>query len=138
MSQFAAKEIGGRIALARNERGLTQDQLTELSTFSKRALQGWEAGANIPYRNMQELSLLLGRPVEWFLHGESPDEDDGLPRLELRLAELSDAVSALAQQFQEATEAVLTRLQEIERRLPSPSERAQPKAPGRRASGRPA
>lgn len=134
MSQLAAKEIGGRIALARNEKGLTQDELSDMASFSKRALQGWEAGSNIPYRQMQELSALLARPVEWFLHGESPEDVGSLP-LEPRLAELAGAVSALGVQFQEATTAVLARLEAIERRLPSPTAQARPKGAGRRVSG---
>ena len=38
MAQLQAKEIGARIALARNEAGLTQEEVTDLATFSKRSL----------------------------------------------------------------------------------------------------
>lgn len=81
VAQLEAKEIGERIAQARNEAGLTQDELVELATFSKRSLSDYERGATIPYRQMREISKLLDRPVEWFLHGDKVDESEALGRL---------------------------------------------------------
>ena len=75
VSQLEAKEIGARIALARKEAGLTQEQVSQMSTVSKRSLQNYEAGTTIPYRHMRELSAMFDRPVEWFLHGQLPEED---------------------------------------------------------------
>jgi len=81
MAQFEAKEIGARIALARREAGLTQEQLAELAPFSTRSLQNYERGEVIPYRQMRELSKILGRPVEWFLRGDDEEEQTTLERL---------------------------------------------------------
>ena len=69
MQRFEAQEIGERIKLARLERGLTQEELAEMSSFSKRSLQDYEGGLTIPYRHFRELSRLLNRPEEWFLYG---------------------------------------------------------------------
>lgn len=135
VSQLQAQEIGARIALARNESGLTQEQLADLGSFSKRSLQNWEAGVVIPYKSFEEISRLLRRPTDWFLHGELSEPDDEQPRLELRLAELADAIELLRRQFQEATLAVTTRLERIEALLPSRSASGLPRARGRRATG---
>lgn len=81
MAQLEAKEIGVRIAQARNEAGLTQEQLAEMSPFSYRSLQDYEQGVTIPYRQMREISKLLGKPVEWFLHGDDEDEQSILEQL---------------------------------------------------------
>lgn len=73
MQQFEAREIGARIKQARRERGLTQEQLAELASFSKRSLQDFEGGVTIPYKHLRELSRLLGRPTEWFLYGANQE-----------------------------------------------------------------
>lgn len=135
VSQLAAKEIGARIALARNEAGLTQEALTDMATFSKRALQTWEAGNVVPYRHMQEISRLLDRPVEWFLHGEQPHEVALESPVELRLAELVAALEAMSRQMDEATQLVSRRLELIEQRLPAMSSSAPPTGSDRRATG---
>lgn len=78
VSQLEAQEIGARITQARKELGMTQEEVAEVATFSKRSLQDYEAGVTIPYRHLREISGLLKRPVEWFLHGtpESPSNGD--------------------------------------------------------------
>lgn len=131
MSQLAAKEIGARIALARNETGMTQDEVAEVATFSKRSLQDYEAGNTIPWRHMQEISGLFRRPVEWFLHGEGPAAG---PEVD-RLAEVVGAVDALRRQLEDAASAVEQRLEEIERRLPGPNASDHPTGTGTPASG---
>lgn len=118
--QFEAKEIGQRIALARNESGLTQEDLAEMASFSKRSLQDYETGVTIPYKHMKEISRLLKRPVEWFLHGE-PDSakadaatiqslDGRLQALEARVSELAPA--ATVQEGFRALEAAISQLAE--------------------------
>lgn len=135
MSQLQAREIGARIALARNEAGLTQEEVTELATFSKRSLQDYEAGNTIPYRHMQEISRLLNRPVEWFLHGEKQVPEGSESPIEFRLAELVAAVDAMARQVEEGSRLVSLRLERLERRLQETTSSASPKGEGTRASG---
>jgi transcriptional regulator with XRE-family HTH domain len=134
MAQLQAKEIGARIALARNEAGLTQEEVTDLATFSKRSLQDYERGNTIPYRHMQEISRLLDRPVEWFLHGERPADASETP-VELRLAELAAAVEAMSRQLEDGSRLVAHRLEQLERRLQETSASATPRGAGRRATG---
>lgn len=92
MQQFAAGEIGARIAQARKERGLTQEELAGMSSFSKRSLQDYETGVTIPYRHLQELGRLLHRPTEWFLYGEDVESSSSmgerLDRIQEDIAEL--------------------------------------------------
>lgn len=99
MEQFAAKEIGGRIAQARRERGLTQEQLAGMCSFSERSLQDYEAGTTIPYKHLTELGAILGRKTEWFLHGDeqaSPDVEERLERIEAQLAKIHGLVARFA------------------------------------------
>lgn len=92
--QFEAKEIGRRIAEARTLAGLTQEDLAEMASFSKRSLQDYETGKTIPYKHMREISQLLGREVEWFLHGSEPIQDDRLEALEARVTSALEGVTA--------------------------------------------
>lgn len=98
VSQFEAIEIGARIAAARKEKGLTQDELAALCTFSKRSLQDYEAGVTIPYRHLVELGGILGRTPAWFLHGaDAKAEDPEAVRQAVRqeLAALADSVKRI-------------------------------------------
>ena len=135
MAQLQAKEIGARIALARNEAGLTQEEVTDLATFSKRSLQDYERGNTIPYRHMQEISRLLDRPVEWFLHGERSSPDQSESPVELRLAELAAGLEAMARQIEDAARLVSERLEAIERQLQETPASATPKGAGRPVTG---
>ena len=86
MAQLEAREIGARIQRARLESGLTQEQLAEMASFSKRSLQDYETGVTIPYRHLRELSKLLGREPEWFLYGEpDPPAEEPDSAVEARL-----------------------------------------------------
>jgi transcriptional regulator with XRE-family HTH domain len=81
MQQFDADAIGARIRQARNERGLTQDELAAMASFSKRSLQDYEAGTTIPYRHLRELGRLMNKPEEWFLYGDQTVGGVGEQRL---------------------------------------------------------
>lgn len=104
MAQLEAKAIGGRIQRARKEKGMTQEDVGDIATFSKRSLQDYETGVTIPYKHLRELSAILDRPVEWFLHGEPeatvPAEPTSAARLddiEAKLDRLTAAVEVLAE-----------------------------------------
>lgn len=91
VSQFEAQSIGARLAQARREAGLTQEQVGDVATFSKRSLQDYEAGVTIPYKHLRELGSIYKREVAWFLHGD-PDElsEDRLLGIEAQLVEALD------------------------------------------------
>lgn len=92
LSVFEPEDIGARIAAARREAGLTQEELAELAGVSTRSMQGYEAGAVVPYRHMGKLADVLQRPVAWLLHGEEAEDADTnadrLARIEIQLAEI--------------------------------------------------
>jgi transcriptional regulator with XRE-family HTH domain len=110
MTQLEGRAIGARIAQARRESGMTQEQVAEVATFSKRSLQDYEAGITIPYRHMQEIAALLKKPVAWFLHGE-PEERD-LDRLREELAETRGEVSGLREDLARIRDELLQRAQQ--------------------------
>lgn len=102
MQQFNAAEIGGRIAQARRERGLTQEELAGSGTFSKRSLQDYESGLTIPFRHLRELSQLLDQPVQWFLYGEDADVDvdERLERIETMLGAIAADLNDLRRRLE--------------------------------------
>lgn len=93
MSQLQAREIGARIALKRKERGLTQEELAAMASFSKRSLQDYENGVTIPYKHLAELGKLLATPSEWFMYGEDAAPADAISGLREEVAEIRDMLS---------------------------------------------
>lgn len=113
VAQLEAKEIGKRIAQARLEAGLTQEQLAEMAPFSYRSLQDYEQGVTIPYRQLREIGKLLDRPVEWFLHGE----DEEQPAVLELLAELDRKLDAIDRKLDGDRQAIEQRLLGLEEEL---------------------
>jgi transcriptional regulator with XRE-family HTH domain len=72
---FEGQKIGERIKQARNEKGLRQEDLADLINVSTRTIQGYELGETNQYRRLKVISEVLGRPVEWFLHGDLEQTD---------------------------------------------------------------
>jgi PAS domain S-box-containing protein len=62
--------IGRRIAQARKEAGLTQQELADRLLVTRRSVQGYESGAVVPYKRLNTLAEALGRPAAWFLAGD--------------------------------------------------------------------
>jgi transcriptional regulator with XRE-family HTH domain len=69
MAQLDAEGISARIREARLEAGLTQEQLADLLHVHKKTVENYEHGS-INYRALNHLSAIVGKPVEWLLHGE--------------------------------------------------------------------
>lgn len=95
VTQLEAKAIGARLALARREAGLTQEQVAEMSTVSKRSLQDYEGGVTIPYRHFRELSSIYDREVEWFLHGDREAKEPPTALLEEVAASVADLTEGM-------------------------------------------
>jgi transcriptional regulator with XRE-family HTH domain len=118
MQQLAAKEIGQRLALARKEAGMSQEDLAELVDVSKRSLQNHEAGTFIPYKHFRAYAEALNRPVGWFLHGDATPEEgaeDAVERIEtqvLELAAMREEDRAERERLQESVDLLLRRLGE--------------------------
>jgi transcriptional regulator with XRE-family HTH domain len=100
VAQLEAKAIGLRIKRARDEAGLTQEQLADLAVgFSKRSLQDYEAGTTIPYKHMQEIAALTGKAPEWLIHGDpepTRESEDALDRVHDRLTAIEARVLELS------------------------------------------
>ena len=125
VAQLEAKAIGARIARARKEAGMTQDQLVDVASFSKRSLQDYEAGNTIPWAHFGEIAELTNTPVSKLMHGE-PEKPP--INIELVLDRL-ERMEALELELRE----IRQMLQRIEGRLPGSggSETAsQPAHPG--------
>lgn len=101
LSVFEPEDIGARIAQARREAGLTQEDLGDLVGVSTRSLQGYESGDVVPYRHIGKLSDVLQRPAAWFLHGEATEDEatnsERLARIEIQLAEIRGLLAGEAQ-----------------------------------------
>lgn len=76
MSVFEPESIGARIAKARQEAGLTQEQLAALVGIVTRTVQNHESGTTAQYRHIKLYAAVLGRPEAWFIHGDADDEEE--------------------------------------------------------------
>ncbi|MGE5405774.1 MAG: helix-turn-helix domain-containing protein [Candidatus Saccharibacteria bacterium] len=73
------KEIGEKIQRAREDRGLSQEQLANLIGCSQSALSNYEKGKRRLYlTQLESLARVLDMPIEYFM--ESRPEDDQVPQ----------------------------------------------------------
>jgi DNA-binding XRE family transcriptional regulator len=75
------RELGSRIARARAAAGLTQQELGDRLGVTRRSVQGYEAGQVAPYRHLDRLAEILGRPRAWFLTETAGSDDEVLREL---------------------------------------------------------
>lgn len=66
--------VGRRIAQARREMGLTQDELADLVGVKMCQIQYYEAGQSNPYRKIREIAEATGKSVGWLMHGDTITE----------------------------------------------------------------
>ncbi|MGZ3472384.1 MAG: helix-turn-helix domain-containing protein [Isosphaeraceae bacterium] len=65
------RAIGKRIVQGRLEKGgMMQKELARQLGVSARAVQDYESGKVVPWRFMEDLERILGRPAAWIRHGE--------------------------------------------------------------------
>lgn len=133
MSQLQAQEIGARIKQKRRERGMTQDELAVMTSFSSRSLQDYENGVTIPYRHFQEIGRLLHATPEWLMYGsetgpvrDEEEPDRGTVRGLLR--ELEATVEAQGASMTLALESLAEGIARLERRLDTASAPAKGRA----------
>lgn len=81
MRQVEAGGIGRRIARARKERGLTQEELAARIGVSPRSIQGYEAGSVVPYRRLSQLAEVCNREIGWLLEGDTANDHELVERL---------------------------------------------------------
>jgi transcriptional regulator with XRE-family HTH domain len=95
MRQVEAGGIGRRIARARKERGLTQEELAALIGVSPRSIQGYEAGSVVPYRRLARLAAVCNRDIGWLLEGDTNTDHELVERLLYAVEELSAQASRI-------------------------------------------
>jgi transcriptional regulator with XRE-family HTH domain len=96
-----AGAIGERIARARKESGLTQEELASRVGVTARSIQGYEAGKVVPYRHLSRLAEITGRELAWFLES---DDSAALAQVAARLVSLVEEVAEEARRIREVAE----------------------------------
>jgi PAS domain S-box-containing protein len=87
----ATARVGRRIARARKEAGLTQQELADRIGVTRRSVQGYEAGAIAPYRHLDQLAGAVGQTHEWLVAEEPGNGPHPSLSLELK-SELRDLI----------------------------------------------
>jgi transcriptional regulator with XRE-family HTH domain len=126
MGHEEAGGIGLRIARARKERGLTQEELASLIGVSARSIQGYEAGKVVPYRRLTQLAEITNCEVGWILQGDVAATAGNDPEVVDRLVIAVEEVSAEAKRIRVAAERLEHLLGGASATIPAP----QPSAPG--------
>jgi HTH-type transcriptional regulator, cell division transcriptional repressor len=98
-----ANAVGRRIAKARKEAGLTQEELASRLGVTPRSVQGYEAGRVAPYRHLPRLAELTRREIGWFLEGDEPGAR-ALAEVAERLVALTEQVAEEATRLRAAAE----------------------------------
>lgn len=66
-------QIGQRIALARENAGITQAELAEAIGVIPRSVQNYEYG-RIPFRALGKIAQTIGVTRDWILYGDDGDD----------------------------------------------------------------
>lgn len=119
MRQDGEGTIGRRIAQARREAGLTQEELGQLIGVTTRSIQGYEAGSVIPYRHLRRLEEVTGKPRGWLLYGENGGPGDA--------GMIATTLAGLVAQIAEDAERIALAAERLER---TRAQRRRPRAGG--------
>lgn len=104
-SRIRLAAVGERIKQARQEAGLTQDELADLVGVGMRQIQYYEAGESDPYRKINKIAEVTNANAGWLLHGPT-----GEPA--------GDEIAARLQAVEEGQERAERLLRELLQRLP--------------------
>jgi transcriptional regulator with XRE-family HTH domain len=129
--------IGRRIAQARREAGLTQEELGALIGVTTRSIQGYEAGAVTPFRHLRKLEDVTEKPRGWLLYGDagSAGGAGNVGDVATKLAELVAQIAEDAERIARAAEQ-LERTRSVQPLpLAEQPERARPRRRVPRAAG---
>ena len=106
MAELDRAAICARIAQARTEAGLTQDELGDLLGVHYRTVQTWESmkQPRVPWDRLDEIARATGKTKEWLLHdGPAPvtvlDGDRRQPTTADSLAATAARLEATAAEF---------------------------------------
>lgn len=63
------RHIARRIVLAREQTGMTQEELAAAAEFSVPQLRRYEAGGRVPISDLFAIAMILERPIDFFYEG---------------------------------------------------------------------
>lgn len=106
LNVFEPGEIGDRIKQARERAGLRQEDLADLIGMSTRQVQNYESGESAQYRKLKAIAGATATSVEWLLHGDERNDDQGdLQELRDHLDAQHDVVVAQLDRIEELARA---------------------------------
>jgi transcriptional regulator with XRE-family HTH domain len=91
MAEIQRSEVCQRIAQARRESGMTQEEIADALDITTRAYQAYEAD-RVPWRRLDQIAELTGVTRSWLLHGSDTPPDPLPPGSDLleAIRELTD------------------------------------------------
>ena len=70
-----------KIRRARQKKGITQTELSEMVNATKQSICNWEHGRGIPnYEKLKKLSQILGVPIEELFNSADERHDTGISK----------------------------------------------------------
>jgi transcriptional regulator with XRE-family HTH domain len=103
-SVFEPGAIGGRIKQAREEAGLTQEDLADAIDVTTRTVQNYESGDTKPYKKIGPIADATGVSTRWLLHGEADEDQASLSQMAGELAEIREMLSRVLESRSEPGE----------------------------------
>jgi len=94
------KDIGFKIQMAREEKGLSQEQLARALGCSQPALSNYEKGKRRLYlSHLEKLSEVLGKPPEYFMENRDllATETSQVVLDNIKIEELVDSIKGLGE-----------------------------------------
>lgn len=129
--------IGRRIAQARREAGLTQEELARLIGVTTRSVQGYEAGNVTPFRHLRKLEEATEKPRGWLLYGDAGNAPN-VGDIATKLAELVAQIAEDAERIALAAEQLERERSQVKRSPTEQPERGRPRRQLPRAARGPA
>lgn len=120
MDQEQQAEICARIKLAREEAGMTLEEMADALDVTERAYWNYENN-RVPFRRMAEIAAITGKSQDWLYRGEQsvePSDPALLQDVAKGIAELERSSEHVLRQLDDA----LARLERIEDALSPPGE----------------
>ena len=96
------RDIGKRIQKAREESGLSQEELASALGITQSALSNYELGKRRLYlANLEQLANVLGLPLSYFMEEEKPADGEAATRVDSTDEVTSGIIGLLSELSQE-------------------------------------
>ena len=89
--------ISTRLKAAREEAGVTQEEMADILSVHVRSIQDYERPSlkTVPFDRLDEWAAATGKTKTWLLQGDEAVESDRLANLEARLESVAGALELL-------------------------------------------